>query len=157
MRFIETDNGFVNLDYVAEIVQSETRTGTPISVLKGENGQSLGTSYLKIDSRDLDPFISAPAGYFIVYVAVDEDGCSVWQEPVIAFSVDQKGCLYPITLEGRPSGDDGTWALKRPDGQLFHPENVEHWDDEDQFKAAIIERWRAGRAVCLSGKSPARP
>jgi hypothetical protein len=137
MRFIETERGFVNLDHVAEIrefrLQGEVRDRFSLWSVSGEK---LGESISAITSSQLAHIVPSPSGWSAIHLVLDEAGASLWDEPVIAFAVEQAGAA-PIGIDGAISVPNASWeylALKGPDGRIRVPECGVDFASEDEFK-----------------------
>jgi hypothetical protein len=150
MRFIETDNGFVNCEHVAEI-KVWRKTGDRIDrfSLRGIDGRPLGEAAYAVKPGHISPIVSAPAGWTAVHLAIDDEGSSLWDEPILAFAVEQIG-LSPIGLDGliEPSTSSFHYmGLRRPDGKVVAgPDSVEFYSVE-QFKETYERVYQEANAV----------
>ena len=122
MRFVETDNGWVNLDYVARVTSREhkslpNRHGTAVYSLWRADGELMAEAtspYLRPDDL-LGTIVPAAADAFAYVVTEWEGGIEINQVRIVAWKVGD-GDSEPVLIERASSNQ--TVLIPQPDGRL---------------------------------------
>jgi hypothetical protein len=150
-RFIETDQGYINLAYVGSITQRKIGDKY-FSRLHAPDGENLGDTKTWLEDWEISeafaaPIIPAPAGYSIVTVFLG-DPPIIREEPIIAFRMTE---MYPepYTLEGKVEVKAGSMAIKCPDGKFRTP--GPGWTNEsiEEFIEGCIKERDASKVKSL--------
>jgi hypothetical protein len=142
MKFIEIDDGFLNLSFVEKITQ-EPLGNTIKNKFYDARGQKIGESVGDLTRVDLNAtIVPANPGYVLVRVFIDEDGPCVIEDDIIAFHLDGSGDgPIPYTVDGSAFGD--SWAIRSPSGKLGQPMGMDF--DNVQHMVEIIQKRKVGQ------------
>lgn len=144
MRFIEVDDGFINLAFVARIKQAPIGQ-TVKSIFYGADGERLGEHMGEVTQAGLNALVvPAPPGYVVVGVSVDEEGTYIFEDDVLAFHLDTSEYgLVPYTIDGSPRASwPSAWAIRTPAGKLVCPGDTT-FESLDEFVATVVKRFKA--------------
>jgi hypothetical protein len=138
--FVQTDKGYVNLDYVKTIEHIRNNKKDLLLRFYDEKDQLLGTT--PYEDRLLELAITSdyvPAvGYTLLVVEENENGHPhLVSLAVIAFYVKAgEELVIPCTIEY--GTQVSTYAIKRPDGRVFYDEEI--YNSEEEYLAEVIRK-----------------
>jgi len=139
-NFIETDNGWVNLDHVESFERVEAAKGRPTYIFRRRGGTPIDrVTGIDFDPEDIEGVI-IPAASDARAVVIDVDTSTarpteedVWTDhhSIVAWRVGRDG-VTPILPTDTGGGSEALTLIEQPNGHL-----VSQWDDSyDTLDAA---------------------
>jgi hypothetical protein len=163
-KFIQTDEGMVNTDFVVSVHWVKAPTDhnkrglrAVVQYMEGKSIATASAKYLNEDDLEKlsEPVVPAAPGYFIINVYDDEfsDGSQgepfkLYSVPIVAWRISGD-TAHPICADDEPC--DG-WAILDPTGRVARP-FLQWWESSAEFRAARIEEKRKATAKKLAVES----
>lgn len=142
MKFINTNDGLINLNRVIKIVEIEDGVvgwQSRISYLEGDGETRTTDTFMRYETlrEQLADTVAAAPGFSVVNV-VDLEPYDIYTLPIVAWQIEGADFAQPITIGER--GEE--YGVLAPDGKVVTP-----W--EDRFNSVEEFREYRIRAILL--------
>lgn len=102
-----------------------------------------GSHPVEVDRNEVDAFLEVgqhvipaqPGTFIVLEVGPDDTLETLWKNPVLAWSICQRGYPTPIVMDGR---DEDSKYVLMPDGTVHHPFN-QMWRTVDDWLAQVTK------------------